>query len=68
MTGTDMILIKEAEEQIAAILRKLEEETNSVILEVQLEEQKTQSLSESHPSFVATIKLVLRSPVQRWRE
>ena len=36
MTGTDMILIKEAEEQIAAILRKLEEETNSVILDLSL--------------------------------
>ena len=68
MTGTDMMLIKDAEEQIASILRKLEEETNSVVLEVQVDEQTTQSLSESHPSFVATIKLVLRAPVQRWRE
>ena len=68
MTGPDMILIKDAEEQIEAILRKLEEETNSVVLEIQLDEQKVQSMSESHPSFLATIKLILRSPVQRWRE
>ena len=68
MPGPDRILIKEAEEQIEAILRTLEQETNSVVLAVQLDEQKVQSMSESHPSFLATIKLVLRSPVQRWRE
>jgi hypothetical protein len=68
MTGGDMVLIKDAEQAIAAILRKLEQETNSVVMDVIVDEQTTQTLSESYPSIIATVKVVLRQSVERWRE